>query len=286
MKFATFIHAGVEQVGVVDLDAGRVHPLAARDMLAAIALYPADGSAASDNCAGIALGDVQLLAPLPRPERNIFCVGKNYRAHAQEFSRSGYEAGAVAGAEIDAYPAVFTKPGSSVVGPEAVVDLHAGITSEVDYEGELAVIIGKPGRNIAVSDAMAHVWGYTIINDVTARDRQKNHRQWLLGKGLDTFCPMGPWIVTADELQADQLRVQTWVNGELRQDGHTADLLFSIPELVSTISAGMALKPGDVISTGTPAGVGIGMVPPRFLQPGDSVSVVIDGIGTLRNRFA
>lgn len=286
MKFATFIHAGVEQVGVVDLDAGRVHPLAARDMLDVIARYPARGSAASDNGAGIALGDVQLLAPLPRPERNIFCVGKNYRAHAQEFSRSGYEAGAVAGAEIDAYPAVFTKPASSVVGPDAVVDLHAGITSEVDYEGELAVVIGKPGRNIALDHAMAHVWGYTIINDVTARDRQKNHRQWFLGKGLDTFCPMGPWIVTADELQADQLRVQTWVNGELRQDGHTADLLFSIPELVSTISAGMALKPGDVISTGTPAGVGIGMVPPRFLLPGDSVSVVIDGIGSLRNRFA
>jgi len=286
MKFATFIHAGGEQVGVVNLDTERVHPLLARDMLEVIALYPVHGSTASYDGAGIALSEVQLLAPLPRPERNIFCVGKNYREHAQEFSRSGYEAGAVAGAEIDAYPAVFTKPGSSVVGTEAVIDLHAAITSEVDYEGELAVIIGKPGRNIAVGHAMEHVWGYTIINDVTARDRQKNHRQWLLGKGLDTFCPMGPWIVTADALQANKLRVQTWVNGELRQDGNTADLLFSIPELISTISAGMALKPGDVISTGTPAGVGIGMVPPRFLQPGDSVSVVIDGIGTLRNHFA
>lgn len=286
MKFATFIHAGAEQVGLVNQYTERVHPVDARDMLDAIRRYPVHAGAAAYSGAGIALSAVQLLAPLPRPERNIFCVGKNYREHAQEFSRSGYEAGAVAGAEIDAYPAVFTKPGSSVVGHDALVDLHAGVTSEVDYEGELAVVIGLPGRDIAPADAMAHVWGYTIINDVTARDRQKNHRQWFLGKGLDTFCPMGPWIVTADELAADSLRVQTWVNGQLRQDGNTADLLFGIPALIAAISAGMALRPGDVISTGTPAGVGIGMVPPCFLKKGDSVSVAIDGIGTLRNHFA
>ncbi|CDG85796.1 fumarylacetoacetate hydrolase family protein [Janthinobacterium agaricidamnosum] len=286
MKIATFIHRGAEQVGLINLDTQRVHPADARDMLDLIQRYPVHGNGSTYTYAGIALSEVQLLAPLPRPERNIFCVGKNYRAHAQEFSRSGYEAGAVAGAEIDAYPAVFTKPGGSVVGTEALVELHAGITSEVDYEGELAVVIGRPGRDIAVADAMTHVWGYTIINDVTARDRQKNHRQWFLGKGLDTFCPMGPWIVTADDLAARNVRIQTWVNGELRQDANTADLLFDIPKLISVISAGMTLRPGDVIATGTPAGVGIGMTPPRFLKKGDSVVVAIEGIGTLRNHFA
>ena len=220
------------------------------------------------------------------PRRNIFCVGKNYREHAKEFAGSGFEAGAVKGAEIDEYPAVFSKPPSTVVGNGDVVRLHPQATSSVDYEAELAVVIGRSGSDISPARAYEHVFGYTIVNDVTARDRQRNHKQWFLGKGLDTFCPMGPWLTTADALDPANLAVKCWVNGELRQNANTRDLIFDIPTLIATISAGLTLQPGDVIATGTPAGVGIGFNPPRFLKAGDEVSISIDGIGTLSNRFA
>jgi 2-keto-4-pentenoate hydratase/2-oxohepta-3-ene-1,7-dioic acid hydratase in catechol pathway len=233
----------------------------------------------------IPLTAVQVLAPIPDPRRNIFCVGKNYTEHAAEFSRSGFEAGAAPGHEADAYPAVFTKPASCVVGPDMQVPLHSGVTQSVDYEGELAVIIGRAGSNISVSEAMQHVFGLTILNDVTARDRQKNHRQWFLGKALDGFCPMGPWITTSDVVSADDLRLRTWVNGELRQDAFTRNLVFDIPTLISTISAGLILQPGDIIATGTPKGVGIGFDPPRFLRPGDIVTVEITELGSLSNPF-
>lgn len=285
MKIATFEHQGRELVGEVDVAQGRVYLLPADEMVDLIARFDAIRAAYVRSGAGIALDDVRLRAPLPRPRRNLFCVGKNYREHAREFSRSGYEAGALADSELDAFPAVFTKPGSCVVGPGDMVDLHGAVSSAVDYEGELAVVIGRGGRNIAPADAMQHVVGYTIVNDVTARDRQKNHRQWFLGKSLDTFCPMGPWIVSADELDARSVRIRTSVNGEARQDATTADLLFDIPSLIATISAGMMLQPGDVIATGTPAGVGIGMSPPRFLAAGDVVAITIDGIGALSNPF-
>jgi len=224
-----------------------------------------------------------LLAPIPSPARNIFCVGKNYREHAKEFARSGFEAGATT--DVDPFPAVFTKPSSAIIGPGDKVELHAGVTQAVDYEGELALIIGKPGRAVRKEDAYKHVWGYMIVNDVTARDRQKNHKQWFLGKSLDTFCPMGPLIATADEVDPENLEVRTWVNGELRQSANTRDLIFDIPTLIETISAAMTLMPGDVIATGTPAGVGIGFNPPKFLQAGDEVRISIDGLGTLTNTF-
>jgi 2-keto-4-pentenoate hydratase/2-oxohepta-3-ene-1,7-dioic acid hydratase in catechol pathway len=235
---------------------------------------------------GIPLAEVKLLAPIPTPRRNIFCVGKNYRDHAREFAGSGYEAGAVKGAEIDEHPAVFSKPPTSVIGHGDTVDLHAGVTAAVDYETELTVVIGKAGKNIPAERAYEHIWGYTIVNDVTARDRQRNHKQWFLGKALDTFCPMGPWITTSDELDPENLDVKCWVNGELRQNANTRDLIFTIPTLIATISAGLTLRPGDLIATGTPAGVGLGFKPPRFLVPGDEVSMSISGIGTLTNRFA
>lgn len=284
MKFVTFEHGEREQVGWVEADSV-VHPIGVADIFGLIGGYDVRHGL-SESGRGIALGDVRLLAPIPRPHRNIFCVGKNYREHAHEFARSGYEAGAIKGAEIDDYPAVFTKPGSCVVGPGATVQTHPSVTSAVDYEGELAVVIGRQGRDIARAEAMSYVWGYTIVNDVTARDRQKNHRQWFLGKALDTFCPMGPWITTADEVTADDLHLQTWVNGELRQNAKTRDLIFDIPNLIETLSAGMMLQPGDIIATGTPAGVGLGFDPPRFLRPGDEVTVTISGLGTLRNLFA
>ncbi len=283
MKFATFELDGREQVGLVESD--HVFPIDAGDMVDLITRFDTVKSGLATQRRGIALGDVRLLAPIPRPRRNIFCVGKNYRDHAHEFSRSGYEAGAIKGAEIDDYPAVFTKPGSCVVGPGASVQTYPSVTSEVDYEGELAFVIGRQGRDIHRAEAMGYVWGYTIVNDVTARDRQKKHRQWFLGKALDTFCPMGPWITTAEEVDVRDLQLQTSVNGELRQNANTRDLIFDIPSLIESLSAGMMLQPGDVVATGTPAGVGIGFEPPRFLGPGDEVTVTITGLGTLRNPF-
>jgi 2-keto-4-pentenoate hydratase/2-oxohepta-3-ene-1,7-dioic acid hydratase in catechol pathway len=287
MKFATFAHGGRDQVGIVDEAAGRVRPVpAARDMIELIERYGTLRSGLAPQGGGIPLAEVELKAPIPRPRRNVICVGKNYREHAKEFSHSGFEAGAVKGAEIDEYPAVFTKLPSSVTGPGATVSLHGHVTSSVDYEAELALVVGTGGRDIAMADAYRHIFGYTIVNDVTARDRQRNHKQWFLGKALDGFCPMGPWIATADEIDPENLDVKCWVNGELRQDANTSDLIFDIPTLIATISAGLTLESGDVIATGTPAGVGIGFDPPKFLKAGDTVRIAIAGIGELENRFA
>jgi 2-keto-4-pentenoate hydratase/2-oxohepta-3-ene-1,7-dioic acid hydratase in catechol pathway len=286
MKLACFESGGTVRVGMVDEAAQTVRPFGSeiRDIVDIVERY--------DELKGrlrggdpVPLAGVKLRAPIPAPRRNIICVGKNYREHAREFAQSGFEAGAVKGAEIDEFPAVFTKPASSVVGPGDTVDLHPQATSMVDYEAELAVVIGRKGKNIPKERAYEHVFGYTIINDVTARDRQRNHKQWFLGKALDTFCPMGPWVATADEVEPENLEVKCWVNGELRQDANTRDLIFDIPTLIATISQGMTLVPGDIISTGTPAGVGIGMKPPTFLKSGDVVEMTITGLGKLSNPF-
>jgi 2-keto-4-pentenoate hydratase/2-oxohepta-3-ene-1,7-dioic acid hydratase in catechol pathway len=232
----------------------------------------------------VALDDVRLEAPLPLPRRNIFCVGRNYQAHASELSDSVFRNSA---AKVDAWPIVFTKVPECVVGPGDEVRLPGeAISAQIDYEAELAVVIGKSGRNIRRGEAMSHVFGYTIVNDVTARDVQIRHQQWDLGKSFDTFCPMGPWIVTADELDGTRTRVRCWVNGELRQDGRTTDLIFDLPTLIETCSRGITLHAGDIIATGTPAGVGMGFTPPRYLQAGDVVRIEIDGLGVLENRFA
>ncbi len=180
---------------------------------------------------------------------------------------------------------MFTKVPECVVGPFDDVLVPAGVSDAIDYEAELAVIIGKGGKNIARADALRHVFGYTIVNDVTARDVQMRHQQWDMGKSFDTFCPMGPWVVTADELDGAKTRVRCWVNGELRQEGPTDNMIFDIPTLIETISRGITLYPGDVIATGTPAGVGMGMKPPRYLKPGDVVRVEIDRLGVIENKF-
>ena len=286
MKFATFAYKNSIHVGIVDVATSRVRPLPGiGDMVDLVTRYSEIKETLGSGVADVPLADIKLLAPIPRPDRNIFCVGKNYGAHAREFANSGFEAGAVKGAEIDEYPAVFSKGLNTVIGPHDNVDLHAHMTSSVDYEVELTVVIGKGGRDIPKADAYNHVFGYTIANDVTARDRQKNHKQWFLGKNLDTFCPMGPWIVTGDELDPEKLDVKSWVNGELRQNANTSDLIFDIPSLVSTISQGLMLMPGDMIATGTPAGVGIGFNPPKFLKAGDVVAMEISGIGRIENKF-
>lgn len=231
------------------------------------------------------LGAVTLLAPFPRPARNVFCVGKNYHEHAAEFAKSGFDS--TAKEVVPEAPVVFTKPPSAVIGPGDAIPGHLDTTNSVDYEGELAVVIGTGGRGIAKDKALDHVFGYTVVNDVTSRLLQQKHRQWVLGKGIDGFCPMGPTVMTADEVPDPRtLRLRTWVNGELRQDATVADLIFDIPTLIETISAYITLEPGDIIATGTPVGVGIGFAPPRFLVAGDVVRIEVDGIGVLENPVA
>ena len=231
-----------------------------------------------------ALADVRLEAPLPLPRRNLWCVGRNYHAHAQELAGSVFKNNA---ADTMEWPIVFSKVPECVVGPADTVQLPAAaISQQIDYEAELAVVIGVGGKNISREAAMSHVYGYTIVNDVTARDVQMRHQQWDMGKSFDTFCPMGPWLVSADEMDGRETRVRCWVNGELRQDAPTANMIFDIPTLIETVSRGITLYPGDVIATGTPAGVGMGFKPPRYLRDGDTVRIEIDGIGSIENQFA
>jgi 2-keto-4-pentenoate hydratase/2-oxohepta-3-ene-1,7-dioic acid hydratase in catechol pathway len=233
------------------------------------------------------LSSIQLLAPIPRPRRNIFCVGKNYFDHAKEFGTSGFDSStSKPGDEIPKEPIIFTKPPESVIGPGANIVIPQQVSNAIDYEVELTVIIGKGGKGISQANAMQHVWGYTAINDVTARDWQQRHKQWFLGKSFDTFCPMGPWVVTADELDVNDISVKCWVNQELRQSSNSKDLIFNIPKLIETISAGITLYPGDIIATGTPAGVGLGFKPPKYLVAGDIVKLEIGGVGVLENPLA
>jgi len=225
------------------------------------------------------LGSASIAAPIPRPARNIFCVGKNYSEHAKELASSVFKDTGSG----PAYPIIFSKVPETVIGPGEAVIIDPAISTAIDYEGELAAIIGKGGRGISRDNALDHVWGYTIVNDITARDLQQQHNQWLLGKSQDSFCPMGPVAVTADEIDLADTGIRTFVNDELRQNANTRDLIFDVPTLIATISAGITLKPGDIIATGTPAGVGMGFDPPRYLKHGDSVRVEIDGIGALEN---
>lgn len=289
MRIATFVHEGQRRVGLVSPDGQTVSPLAEatsdahRGALSLIEHSAAGKTLPATAGAPLSLSAVQLEAPLPLPRRNLWCVGRNYHEHAKELKASVFKDN---NSNPAAWPIVFTKVPECVVANGANVQLPGdAISAQIDYEAELAVIIGRGGKNIDRRDAMAHVFGYTIVNDVTARDVQMRHQQWDMGKSFDTFCPMGPWIVTADELDGQHTRVRCWVNDELRQDGRTEDLIFDIPTLIETISRGITLYPGDVIATGTPAGVGMGLSPPRFLKTGDVVRIEIDGIGQLQNQF-
>ncbi|MDO9259494.1 MAG: fumarylacetoacetate hydrolase family protein [Polaromonas sp.] len=287
MKIVAYRLMGRSGVGLVSADLQQVQPFdlpEAQSDLGAQALIEmqARGDTLPALLPAIALSEVQIIAPLPKPRRNIFCVGKNYFAHAKEFAGSGFDSSAKSGGDIPADPIIFTKVPESVVGPGAAIEMPA-VSTAIDYEAELAVIVGRGGKGIAAKDAMAHVWGYTIVNDITARDWQSRHQQWHMGKSFDTFCPMGPWLVSADELDGTKTRVRCYVNGEERQNASTVDLIFDIPKLIETLSAGITLYPGDVIATGTPVGVGIGFKPPKYLQAGDVVRVEIDGIGSLEN---
>ena len=230
--------------------------------------------------------DVTLLAPIPVPRRDIICVGLNYHDHAKEFQSSGYDTNTSKKAAPD-HPIIFTKATTSVIAPGESIPSKNDPTNSIDYEGELGLVIGKRSRNIKKADAYGIIFGYTIINDVTARDLQNLHKQWFLGKSPDGFCPMGPAIVTADEIpDATKLKLVTKVNGEVRQDAIVSDLIFDIPTLIETITSTMTLIPGDIIATGTPVGVGIGFNPPKFMKSGDKVSVAISGLGELNNNVS
>ncbi len=228
--------------------------------------------------------DIEFLPPIRQPSKNIICVGKNYTEHAIEFAGSGYDSSMSNKDDIvpDA-PIIFSKAACTMIGAHSDIIVPWDLTSELDYEAELGVIIGKGGRSINAADAYDHIFGYTVINDVTARDLQAQHKQWHLGKSIDTFCPIGPWIVTTDEVTPENLDVTCLVNGELRQSGNTRDFIFDIPSLIETTSASMTLSPGDIIATGTPAGVGIGFKPPKFLESGDVVKISISNVGTIEN---
>ncbi len=287
MRIASWRWGGRDHVGTISPCGREATPLALADaargalpLIEALArgesLPPARGTR-------LPVEAITLRAPLPQPLRHVFCVGRNYRAHAAELATTVFSASLPA---TDAWPIVFAKFADCVVGPHDAVRLPgAAVSAQIDYESELAVVIGRGGRDIARSRAMDHVFGYTIVNDVSARDVQVRHQQWDLGKSFDTFCPMGPWIVSADELDGRDTRVRGWVNDTLRQDGRTRDMIFDIATLVETCSRGITLHPGDVIATGTPAGVGMGLNPPQWLRHGDVVRIEIDGIGAIENRF-
>ena len=283
MRLATIDIDGRPTAAAIVGDGAAV-PLAAGSLAELIASGPA-GLAAARRAAEAGSGRIpadriRLLAPLPRPAKNVFCVGRNYAEHIAEGERAqNVRIG------VTEVPVFFTKPPTAVIGPGAAVPLFPHLSTQIDYEVELAVVIGTAGRDIPPERALAHVFGYTIVNDITARDVQRRHGgQYFKGKGLDGSCPMGPWIVTADEIPDPAgLAIRSRVNGELRQDSTTAAMIFDIPTLIASLSAGLTLEPGDVLATGTPSGVGYAMDPPRFLADGDVVACEIEGIGVLEN---
>ena len=227
----------------------------------------------------ISLQEVQLLAPIPRPVRNVICLGLNYQDHATELKDSfGKQR------QVPEAPVYFGKMATEIVGPGAVLKRHEGVTSAIDYEVELVAVIGKGGTNIPPEKAFEHIFGYTIMNDVTARDLQHRHTQWIRGKSLDTFTVMGPVLVHRSEFNdPPELDLSCAVNGDIRQSSNTRHFIFDLPYVISDLSRGFTLKPGDLIATGTPAGVGMGFNPPRYLKAGDVVTCTIEGIGTLEN---
>lgn len=285
MKLVTYRLSGAEYVGALTADGKGVLPLPAADMNTLIeTMTPADlrsAAAAAERGGAVPLSDVELLAPIPRPRQDVVCLGMNYRDHAEESAR--YSADAFTKSSTAAV--YFSKRVSEAGKPDGVIPRHAGLTDRLDYEAELAVVLGKAARDVKAADAADYIFGYTVLNDVSARDLQTGHKQWYFGKSLDGFTPIGPCIVTADEFKTypPRLGIRSFVNGEKRQDSNTGLQLFDIDHVIAELSQGMTLKAGTLIATGTPAGVGMGMDPPQFLVPGDVVQCEIDGIGTLTN---
>jgi len=238
-----------------------------------------DALAAKPPAATLALTEVKLHAPIPRPAKNVFCVGWNYLEHFEEGARKLQDS-----RELPKWPVFFSKAPTAVNGPYDAIPFDAEVSTSLDWEVELGVVLGTGGKNIRQEDAMKHVWGYTAINDVTWRDIQRRHGgQWDKGKSLDGTCPMGPVLVTADSLDPDNLRVSCRVNGVTKQDSSTKFLYFKLPRLIADLSLGQTLEPGDIISTGTPEGVGFARNPPEFMKAGDLLETEVEGIGVMRN---
>jgi len=278
MKLITFLQDQQERVGALTADETAVLPLPYADMLELIEKADQLKEAAATGEA-IPLSDITLLAPIPRPGHDVICLGVNYKDHAKEAKRYDSEV-------KDEYPApvYFSKRVTEAVAPGGFIESHPGLVERLDYEAELAVIIGKTAKNVKAADAADYIFGYTVLNDVSARRLQNLHTQWFFGKSLDGFTPMGPCITTADEIAfPPALGITCSVNGELRQNAVTDQLITSIADIIEGLSAGITLQPGTIIATGTPAGVGNAFVPPRLLKSGDIVECAIEGIGTLRN---
>jgi 2-keto-4-pentenoate hydratase/2-oxohepta-3-ene-1,7-dioic acid hydratase in catechol pathway len=290
VRLITCEYQGNTYLGVVQ-DGHAVLPALAgealNDMLTLIAAGPEGWRRYGDSIPRLGTGcripleRVRLLAPILRPRKNILCLGLNYADHAAESSAARGRAAAA-----PEHMVVFTKAVTSVTGPGDDIPYDSAVTAQLDWEVELAVVIGLPGRHIAEAQALRHVFGYTVVNDLSARDLQFRHKQYFLGKSLDHGCPMGPWIVTADKVPDPQaLDLRCWVNGRLKQEGNTGQQIFPIAATIATLSRSMSLEAGDVIATGTPAGVGFARTPPEFLRPGDLVECEVAGIGRLRNRI-
>jgi 2-keto-4-pentenoate hydratase/2-oxohepta-3-ene-1,7-dioic acid hydratase in catechol pathway len=263
----------------VTLPATTLEALVTAGDRAAEEVYGLAQEALAKGCASKPFDEVKPLAPIPVPRRNIFCLGKNYLDHAQELATKMQSS-----AEAPSHPIIFTKATSAVIAPGEPIPAYQVYTQKLDYEAELALIIGRDGRDIAPADAWDYVFGYTAINDISARDLQKDHHQWFRAKSLDGFAPMGPVVVHHSAMPAPaDTKVKCFVNGEQRQDATFDQLIFDVPTIISVLSAGMTLQAGDIIATGTPGGVGMGFTPPRYLQPGDEVVVDISGVGELRN---
>ncbi len=288
MRLITCRHEDADRLGIINGTSVGLISVSSewpRTMLALIDAGPAlwsrlrlDPAQAIDR--EVPLSRVEVLSPIPRPHKNIMCLGWNYADHVQESAASSGRA-----AEIPQHPVVFTKNTTSVNTPCGDIPWNPEVTTQLDWEVELAVVVGIGGRKIPAAKALSHVFGYTVINDVSARDVQFRHKQYFLGKSLDGTCPMGPMIVTADEIPDPQnLELRTWVNGELKQSSNTRHQVFGVATTLSILSRGMPLEPGDIISTGTPSGVGFARNPPEFLKRGDLVECEIEGIGRLRNH--
>lgn len=294
MRIATCVHVGTPQIAVIQEQRAvlpALHPRWPRAYQEMQQLVDAGGAALTQlqqlvNTAPasicVPLQHVQLLAPIPRPRKNIVCLGWNYAEHARESA-----AAAGKDAQLPSHPVVFTKAVTAVNAPYADIPYDPEVSTQLDWEVELGVVIGTGGRHIAVEDALNHVFGYTVINDVSARDVQFRHKQYFLGKSIDGTCPMGPWIVTADEIADPQaLELTCRINGETKQRAYTRDMIFDVAHIIATLSHVMTLEPGDVIATGTPPGVGFARTPAEFLKPGDMVECEVSCIGILRNRIA
>lgn len=281
MKLVTYLKNSLEQTGILSEDGTRVFPLPYPDMQAVIEAPKDELAAAAKSAADpIPLSAVALLSPIPRPRQDVICLGINYHAHAEEAARYSAEAFT----KERPIPIYFSKRVTEAVPPDGFIESHPGLVERLDYEAELAVIIGKTAKNVKAEDAAGYIFGYTVLNDVSARVLQTTHKQWYFGKSLDGFTPIGPCITTADEISFPPvLKISASVNGELRQNSTTGLLITGIPAIIEELSSGMTLLPGTIIATGTPAGVGMGFDPPRFLKPGDVVECTIEKIGTLRN---